>query len=202
MSKTAEGLNPTAYGLPANELPHRSDLTAMPATDTGARQIGLVFENGQPTTEMRDYAIVSTRKDGRPKYNESEGMSRAEIIWQRFQIEKDKMEKNDDRRHLFLLRKGYRILGLGRYQWVDGNINSDWLIATKPKSSGMMPIYSFNERGSGIFCVVSTNKYGDKKAVNLGRDIGFLDYNQRIDLNKLKGSDELDKILTSKSTKG
>ena len=51
MSKTAEGLNPTAYGLPANELPHRSDLTAMPATDTGARQIGLVFENGQPTTD-------------------------------------------------------------------------------------------------------------------------------------------------------
>jgi len=119
MSKVAEALNPTAYGLPANEPSHRSNLTEISKTNGGDKQIGWVFEDG-------------------PILNETEEMSRSEIIWQRFQIEREEMIKNKDFRHLFLLRKGIRIEGSGVDRRFRGWVIDDWLVCLKPKSNDVL----------------------------------------------------------------
>lgn len=201
MSKTAEALNPTVYGLPTSEPLRRSNLTEILKTNGRGKQIGWVFEDGQ-LAGTKDCTIVGARKkDGRPILNETEGMSRTEVIWQRFKIEEVKMRNSGDNRHLFLLRRGLRIEGLGRYRWISGNITNDWLIARKPGSIGKMTIYSFNERGSGVFSFIRKNKFGENVVKNVGKDVGFSDYGMGINLNRLKVIDDLEKIINPLSTK-
>ena len=202
MSKVAEALNPTAYGLPANEPSHRSNLTEISKTNGGDKQIGWVFEDGQ-LAGTKDCTIVGVRKkDGRPILNETEEMRRSEIIWQRFQIEREEMIKNKDFRHLFLLRKGIRIEGSGVDRRFRGWVIDDWLVCLKPKSNDVLnPVYSFSERGEGVFGITYRNKFGDKKSVNLSRGTGFYSCARIIDLNRLKGIDDLEKIINPPSTK-
>lgn len=203
MSKTAEGLNPNVYGIPTNEASHRSDLTKIPKTNEGNKQIGWVFEDGQ-LAGTKDCTIVGARKkDGRPILNETEEMSRPEIIWQKFEIIKKEMKDRGDNRHLFLLEKGTRIEGSGVDYRFKGWAINDWLVCLKPKSKGVLNVvYSFSERGGRVFGITYRNKFGDKKSVNLSRDTGFCSCARIIDLNRLKGIGDLEEIINPPSTKG
>lgn len=169
----------------------------MKEKDINIQQLGYVVDS-QGELIIRNHYLVGTDKKGKPKYTEeSDGVDK---IWQTFHFFKSENEIKGDNRHIFLIRKGQRIEGMGKDRKYSGFLTSDALVIKNVNTNNSLNfIYSFNENGSGVLKISYRNKLGEPRAINLSKNTNFFDYNSRIDLSVLQNVSQLrDKIIESK----
>lgn len=162
----------------------------------GFNQLGYQIKTGGDLV-VRDFTVIGYERNGKPKYKEE--MDRVDKIWNVYQDIKTKMRSSGDERHIFLIKKGKRIEGVGENRH-SGWLTSDVLAIKKDGSNNTLNlIFSFNDRGSGVF-KISYRKNGETRFASLDKKTDVLDYKAGIDLTKLKSTKELREKI-NKSTK-
>lgn len=151
-------------------------------------QIGFKIETDGSIRE-KDFYLIGFDSKRKPKYKEE--LDRFDNIWAEYKNKKEEMKGNGDERHIYLIPKGRRIEGVGRYRYLSGWLTSDVLAVRKEKSNNLNLIYSFNEKGKNVFTIAFNGKNGEKRAFGLNSQTDILDYNARIDLDRLKDADDL-----------